>query len=111
MTEDYVKPETLQLAFDKNIDWISCIDGVRPDKEILLTQSLFQKFLREKHGVQISINNSFDEIPKYSVNVFIYKEELKNIGRSGYFNPKYLFPYSKYEDALENAFIKAIKLL
>ena len=112
MTEDRVSPETLQLASDKEIDWqtelLSPDEIGNPLTHRIPTQSLFQKFLREKYGVNIIIQPSCSE---YNIDTISKYDSSHNMNLAFDLNGLNFKDFSSYEAALESALQKAIELI
>lgn len=121
MTEDRVTPETIKLASDKGIDWQS--ELLEPDvignefSHKLPTQSLFQKFFREKYSIDINVITYNRAGARYLSNA-ITDSKLDMSGVSGYSGMGYsgysgynAVTYNSYEEALEAALQKAIELI
>lgn len=115
MTDDYVTPETLKLASEKGIDWQSelLLPEVLPDgRHKYPTQSMFQKLLRKKHNIDISVSPYGNKENVYTYIIKIKDKIVRNkYGYSGWkINPGIPMYYG-YEKSLEAAFIETIESL
>ena len=84
-------------------------DGKLVDNiEYAPTQSLLQKWLREKHGIHISLKTSVIVGSKDEVYYNVY---LIDNTKDNRFYPLWEVEDSAYEDALENGLLEALKLI
>lgn len=127
MEDELIKYNTAKLAKEKGLD-INCEENYNEDEELTHnfskkpavylapTQSLLQKWLREKHEIHLIVQSTFSSTDTYItyVNGEIIKDkslkELKKVGDlSGIMLDHKLF--GTYEEALEEGLLEALKLI
>lgn len=105
MKEQLISFETAKLAKEKNYPFY--FTAIGDTKEVPLnipTQSLLQKWLREKHDIHININTYyFEDLQKYGYEV---EDIIHPEGWIVLNNPK-----KTYEEALEKGLQEALKLI
>ena len=105
MKEQLITFETAKLAKKKGCSLRKCACGKLPKctcTESTLSQSLLQRWLREKHNIHIEIMALFPLSETWDVTVFLYKDDISNIE---------VGVYKTYEEALEFGLRGAIKLI
>jgi hypothetical protein len=93
MEDQIISFETAELAKEKYLE-----TGVYPP-----SQSLLQKWLREKHGIRIVVDEDFD------IYLGFLRGWIPKVNGVQYFNQNDCF--EKYEEALEIALKKALLLI
>jgi len=103
MTEQLIEFETAKLAKEKGFDIPGISDYlISGYKCFAPTQSLLQKWLRDKHDIILLIDRHMD---KGNLNYFYYPYV------QGFFNGITLHSKKTYEHALEQGLIEALKLI
>ena len=127
MEEQLISFETAKLAKEKGFDFIYIIDNELTNHS-LITQSLLQKWLREKHQIIVDVSLDFfnsytKESIKYSPTFYTYSNNKKRFWiYTDYINSDEctkkmqeempIFQnYSTYEKALEIGLQEALKLI
>ena len=106
MTDQLISFETAKLAKEKGFQELTHkIDWVDNERYCIPTQSLLQKWLREKHDIHIIVKvfgNSKSNLRTYATDIFLIGNKLIT-GRRKVENT--------YEEALETALFEALKLI
>jgi hypothetical protein len=121
MTEQLISFETAVLAKEKGFDWNTSIKfqpklsfsswkdfkwSMSAPRILRPTQSLLQKWLREKHDIHVEVNA--EGLMSFKVSTFIMGDKSKEIVYPNYYNPETL---NTYEEALEKGLQEALKLI
>ena len=108
MEETKIQFETAKLAIEKGYEGITfnkrAGNGELYEVDDFPTQSLLQKWLRDKKFVEISIKFEYPE----DLNTFYYYE-ISNARKGMYLISSEIF--NNYEETLEVALLKALKLI
>lgn len=119
MTEELISFETAKLAYNKRFDWIKSdnkwyedngdldfsfqgYDENTENKITAPTQSLLQKWLREKHEIYVNVK-AFNN--NESIMFFCDYYDFKNLTIKAVTHQK------TYEEALEKGLFEALKLI
>jgi hypothetical protein len=116
MIEQLITKETFELAKLKGFDVYICRCGGFPDcicnhDNLLPTQAIVQKWLRDKHRLHVEVKpwKSEEDIPTWHAQVFTLK--LFNVSFQS-FEYVTMFSYGKeYEEALEKGIISALNCI
>ena len=105
MEEQLISFETAKLAKEKGCNLENCTCGGYPDcicYDKRISQSLLQKWLREKYDIDVIINTYRNQNQKYYK--YFISEKSKNVIKSEEY-------YNIYEEALEIGLQEALKLI
>ena len=105
MEDTLITFETAKLAKEKGCNLENCTCGGYPDcicYDKIISQSLLQKWLREKYDIDVIINTYRNQNQKYYK--YFISEKSKNVVKSEEY-------YNIYEDALEVGLQEALKLI
>jgi hypothetical protein len=99
MTEELIILETAKLAKEKGFTWFhALLPSLIFEDKYRTTQSLLQKWLREKHDIEIYVRSSVDLYNKKYWTTFLPNGCLENKNNT-------------YEEALEFGLQKGLKLI
>jgi hypothetical protein len=114
MTDELITPETFQLAKEIGFDEHICRCGGFPDcicnhDELLPTQSLLRKWLREEYSLHVEVKpwKSKEDVAIWFAQVFTLK--FFNVSFNSF---EYVTMFSRgetYEEALELGLVEALK--
>ena len=105
MTDQLISFETAKLAKEKGfLELTHKITWVDNERYCIPTQSLLQKWLREKHNIDIIIKPYTGDIKGTKT----YATDITIFGSNKYIK---LSRYDTYEQALEAALFEALKLI
>ena len=89
------------------VEWVT--------EEVIPTQSLLQKWLREEHQIIVTVSVDCTAEPKYVYDINVFKGNPRNLAEKEwgwYFHKQEDWGlYYTYEDALEEGLIEALKLI
>lgn len=106
MKEQLISVKTLYLAYEKGLFATPLTD--EKIEIITPTQSLLQKWLREKHKINIDIRTEYKRQTYYHIDVVVksvndFGAETKSIFEE--------FNFKTYEEALEKGLQESLKLI
>lgn len=100
--ESVCKLDNKELETNETLEKLALEEGL--DKDLWIsqpTQSELQKWLREKHNIDVIVDVGNNGVKFYKVRVF----------RNGENNLSYLTPFEKYEQALEEGLKEGLKYI
>lgn len=106
MKETLVSFKTAELAEEKGFNEDYLVD---PKMVLRPTQSLLQKYLREKYSIFIEIRHCFKDLTKYTFHVYTTWEEYMEKLKKAFKNEMPIC--NTYEEALEEGLYEALKLI
>ena len=114
MKEELIRTETYTLAKEKGFDIHVCRCGGYPEcicEDRLPTQSLLQKWLREKHRLHVKVEpgTSKDDTVNWHAQVFTLRR-FNVTFRSFEYATMFVFA-DEYEECLEKGLISALNLI